>query len=187
MHDQTLASGLSIPQVRMEIGPSTSLNGQLGLISLDRFHSGDVVIPVKFFGDESYHSWLEFPNLTLETQRKILDFCIGDENGFYAPPDLNNLSASWYMNHSCSPNIGFDQEDNAVAIKEIMPGDELVYDYAFAEANPNFSFMCKCGSMSCRGKFAGDDWFKLPGLMSRYSFSTSIMREKIDSISSSSK
>jgi hypothetical protein len=179
MQDEIPAERLGIPAVRMEIGPSTHLIGQLGLIALDRFNPGDVVVPVDLFGDETYHSWAEFQNFSPATQRKIMDFCIGDENGFYAPPDLNNLSASWYMNHSCSPNVGFDQNDNAIAIGEILPGDELVYDYAIAESNPNFSFICMCGSSTCRGRFSGEDWRRLPSIMTRYHSSTSLMRSRI--------
>lgn len=62
-----------------------------------------------------------------------------------------------WINHSCDPNTEVDTEFNPetetgrawwIALRNIEPGEELTYDYAFSAevAEP-----CFCGSGSCRG------------------------------------
>ena len=179
MH-QVKKSPLELVRVRIGVSQSPTLPGQVGLVSFGHFLKGERVIDVDDFGDESYYSWDDFSQLDIATQRKVLDFCIGDKGGFFAPENLNNLPESWYMNHSCSPNIGFDADDNAVALKDILTGDELVFDYAFAEANPTFSFDCQCGATTCRGRITGNDWRDLPNISDRYLKSTSMIRGLIE-------
>ena len=64
-----------------------------------------------------------------------------------------------YINHSCEPNCEAVLEDGRVyieAIRNIQPGVELCYDYAFesdgdeTEEEKKF-YVCKCGSKNCRG------------------------------------
>ena len=64
-----------------------------------------------------------------------------------------------YINHSCDPNCEAVWEDRRVfieAIKNIQPGVELAYDYAFehegrlTKEEKEFYF-CRCGSEKCRG------------------------------------
>jgi SET domain-containing protein len=66
--------------------------------------------------------------------------------------------ARW-INHSCDPNCEAVLDDNHVyieAMRNIQPGVELCYDYAFepdgdeTEEELNF-YICKCGSPKCRG------------------------------------
>ena len=66
--------------------------------------------------------------------------------------------ARW-INHSCDPNCDAVIEDGRIwieAIRDIEPGEELAYDYAYelkerhtAEAKRRFP--CNCGSRKCRG------------------------------------
>jgi hypothetical protein len=65
-----------------------------------------------------------------------------------------------FINHSCDPNCEGTIEKARVfieAMRDIEPGEELVYDYAYTRdgsetADDEFRvYGCKCGSPKCRG------------------------------------
>jgi uncharacterized protein len=70
-----------------------------------------------------------------------------------------NGNAARYINHSCDPNCEAAVEDGRIwvsAIKDIAPGAELVYDYAYERAGrfqKNYweLYACRCGARKCRG------------------------------------
>ncbi|MCA9969457.1 MAG: SET domain-containing protein [Anaerolineales bacterium] len=72
-----------------------------------------------------------------------------------------------YVNHSCSPNAGFDGQIVLVAIRPIAPDDEICIDYAMCDGTPYDEFDCQCGAATCRGRVTGDDW-RRPELQARY-------------------
>lgn len=76
---------------------------------------------------------------------------------------------SYYINHSCDPNIWMTDAITLVAMRDIQPTDELTADYALWEADPNWSakWDCKCGSSMCRKKITGNDW-QLSSLQNKY-------------------
>ena len=68
-----------------------------------------------------------------------------------------------WINHSCEPNTEidsrYDHERGAlrawwVATRDLEPGEELTYDYAFVGA---LAQPCACGTPSCRGLIVDDD------------------------------
>jgi hypothetical protein len=88
------------------------------------------------------------------------------DEGFYLasmtahePPD--------FINHSCEPNAGLDGQITIVAVRRILPGEEVTIDYAMCDGSPYDEFDCVCGSPLCRGKVTGDDW-RDPVLWARY-------------------
>jgi hypothetical protein len=105
-------------------------------------------------------AWSKFSGLDKNVQEKINAFCIGTPDGFIPPDDLdfNRLSIEWYFNHSCDGNLGFNEEGDFATRKNIRRGEELTYDYALAESNPDFHMECKCGASNCRGIITGNDW-----------------------------
>lgn len=63
---------------------------------------------------------------------------------------------SIYINHSCDPNCEPENEDGHIiiyAIRDIEPGEELFYDYAYEpeEDDDGSIYPCRCGSGKCRG------------------------------------
>ncbi|HXS29157.1 MAG TPA: SET domain-containing protein-lysine N-methyltransferase [Steroidobacteraceae bacterium] len=64
-----------------------------------------------------------------------------------------------YINHSCEPNCESVIERRRVfidAIRDIVPGEELSYDYQIGRERgdpPNIDeiYACRCGSKECRG------------------------------------
>ena len=75
------------------------------------------------------------------------------------PPD--------FINHSCEPNAGLDGQITIVALRRILPGEEVTIDYAMCDGSPYDEFDCACGSPLCRGRVTGDDW-RDPSLWERY-------------------
>ena len=58
-------------------------------------------------------------------------FNFGLENGDVINPEVGGNDARW-INHSCDPNYETVEEDDRVfidAIRDIYPGEELLYDY----------------------------------------------------------
>lgn len=94
--------------------------------------------------------------------------------GANEPPD--------FINHSCEPNAGLDGQIAIVALRRILPGEEVTIDYAMCDGTPYDEFDCACGSPMCRGKVTGDDW-RDPALWERYAghFSPYLQR-RIDAL-----
>lgn len=90
---------------------------------------------------QRHHTYL----FTLDT-KTVID---GHRNGNHAR----------YINHSCDPNCEAVTENDGIwiyALKNIQPGVELAYDYAYprspgdGEKTERF-YKCECGSRKCRG------------------------------------
>ena len=67
-------------------------------------------------------------------------------------------------NHSCDPNASFDEGGMLVAVREIVEGEEITFDYLAhpVPASP-WNFRCTCAAEGCvgwvdarRGREAGD-------------------------------
>lgn len=68
---------------------------------------------------------------------------------------LNLDETSRTFNHSCDPNSAIRGRSQLFAIKDILPGEEITYDYS-SVVGPNitpdmWTMRCKCGSEKCRG------------------------------------
>lgn len=127
-----------------------------------------MVVAAKMF-DEVFVPQAAIRRLDRVTRDRIIAHCGAMRDGYLLPRhcDLNRLSIQWYMNHSCDPNVGFDQKDNFVTLRKVAVGEELVFDYGTLHENPRWRLVCKCGTAKCRGIVTGNDW-KLPELQRRY-------------------
>jgi SET domain-containing protein len=64
-----------------------------------------------------------------------------------------------FINHSCDPNCDAIVEDRRIwieTIRDVEPGDELAYDYAFVLEERHTPaakrrYPCSCGAATCRG------------------------------------
>lgn len=76
---------------------------------------------------------------------------------------------TYFMNHSCNPNVWMQNEVTLIARRDIDTGEELTADYALWEAAENWvaDWKCSCRSLLCRVVITGRDW-KLPDLQGRY-------------------
>lgn len=58
------------------------------------------------------------------------------------------------FNHSCDPNAGVMIEGTSAelhAIRDILPGEEIAFDYSTTLDEGDFTMKCRCSSPSCRG------------------------------------
>lgn len=88
--------------------------------------------------------------------------------GFHwGPKHRNDVDILDRLNHSCDPNVVIFGEMSFYTRERIGVGEELVWDYATTESDPEYGFRCRCGSKLCRRVMNGNDW-KLPELQTRY-------------------
>lgn len=99
------------PAVRIEIKPSIILPGEIGVFAMRRIAKDEIIVPATHFADARLVEWSVFDRLDAVTKRKIMGYCPGTAEGFFAPPDLNYISVAWQINHSCDPNVGFNERD----------------------------------------------------------------------------
>lgn len=67
-------------------------------------------------------------------------------------------SVARFINHSCDPNcyaqvIMVKSEPKIViySLREIFPGEEILYDYKFEIEGEEDKIPCLCGAVTCRG------------------------------------
>jgi SET domain-containing protein len=95
------------------------------------------------------------PRITREEADRLYDGAA--RTYLYGLDDGEGLGA--YLNHSCDPNCEVDEIKGRVwlfAIRDIAPGEELVWDYnLYDDENPA---PCHCGSRKCRGTMYSREW-----------------------------
>lgn len=85
-------------------------------------------------------------------------FLFAIDDGIVIDAAVNGNEAR-FINHSCDPNCDAVVEDDRIwiaTIRDVQPGDELAYDYAY-ELEERHSpaakrrYPCFCGAKKCRG------------------------------------
>jgi SET domain-containing protein len=94
--------------------------------------------------------------LALEGQRAKLQDLPPESMAMQIDDDLwlysDGSSLDDYVNHSCDPNTGFARHDPVLyALRDIVPGEELSWDYSTSISLKGWSLPCLCGSKCCRG------------------------------------
>jgi uncharacterized protein len=146
--DQTAAGG---PLIEVRNSP---LHG-LGVFALRAIPKGARVI--EYLGERVSHA---------EADRRYEDKSEDDNHTFlFIADDTTVIDAgvdgndARFVNHACEPNCESVIEDSRVfieAIRAIVPGEELTYDYQIqreASDPPDIDavFACRCGQPGCRG------------------------------------
>lgn len=72
-----------------------------------------------------------------------------------------------FYNHSCNPNIGFQGQIFLVAMRDILAGEQVCFDYAMVLSVETYNIECLCGSSNCRKRITGNDW-KIAELQEKY-------------------
>lgn len=90
-----------------------------------------------------------------------------DDNFFIVPTSREELESKGVINHSCEPNVGFKNQIQLMAIKDIKAEEEILLDYAFCESLFPNDFDCNCKSKSCRNRVTKDDW-KIRDVQEKY-------------------
>jgi hypothetical protein len=146
--------------VLMELKPSRLIEGEVGAFAATTLPQG-TLLGVDDSGAEAEDFILsheEFAAQTLDIQERIRRYSVMRPGGYLVLKgiDFNNLSVSWYLNHSCDPNVGFSDDGDFVTLRDVAQGEELTYDYGFVESG-DFSMECRCGTLSCRKRITGND------------------------------
>lgn len=100
-----------------------------------------------------------YPDVPGERHHTFL-FAIDDDVVIDAAVGGNE--ARW-INHSCEPNCDAVIDDGRIwieTIRDVEPGEELAYDYAYILPERHTPaakkrFPCNCGSRNCRGTMLG--------------------------------
>lgn len=69
------------------------------------------------------------------------------------PEVIDGFSAAMFLNHSCAPNCETMTVNDRVfikAIRDIKPGEELVYEYNLYDSDDDEDATCYCGAKQCR-------------------------------------
>ncbi|MGH7491447.1 MAG: SET domain-containing protein [bacterium] len=77
------------------------------------------------------------------------------------------IDAADFTNHSCDPTTWFVNDTTMTARRDILPGEEITYDYATSETDEDFILACGCGSPNCRRIIRGTDHL-LPQVQQAY-------------------
>lgn len=111
-------------------------------------------------GNKSLHATVEFmPGDVISKfgSKEILDrpnyltVQISDRQHIMLDPEFLQ-----YINHSCTPNVGFDTTDWVVtALRRIKIGEQLTFFYPSTEWSMDRGFDCLCKSEACLGHIQG--------------------------------
>jgi uncharacterized protein len=70
------------------------------------------------------------------------------------------------VNHSCAPNAGIVRDRRLIALRDIVPGEQIQYDYSTTMDEQSFTMCCRCGAPGCRGIVT--DFSELPAAAQEY-------------------
>ena len=100
-----------------------------------------------------------YPDVPGERHHTYL-FAVDDDHGDEVVIDAAvGGNEARFINHSCAPNCDAVVEHGRIwieTIREIVPGEELAYDYAYVLEERHTPaakrrFPCHCGAPTCRG------------------------------------
>ena len=63
---------------------------------------------------------------------------------------LNLTPPGRYLNHSCDPSAGLLDDRVLIALRPIVPGEEIRFDYSTAMREDHWTMECRCGEYLCR-------------------------------------
>lgn len=114
---------------------------------------------------------LILPKRDLDKYNKLLNYVVDNvaldiSEDFFIAPTYEDLQQTATINHSCNPNAGFLDTITIIAIRNIIPGEELVWDYAFSQTD-FAKFNCNCKSKNCRKIITTEDW-KIKRIQEKY-------------------
>lgn len=79
-----------------------------------------------------------------------------EDEQFLAP--LEPTDAAELVNHCCQPTCGLSGQIALVALRRLMPGEEITFDYATTDSSAFLEFPVSCAKTPCRQRVCSDDW-----------------------------
>ncbi len=136
----------------------SSIQG-LGAFALSRIKAGTRLIEYRGERLTPAQADARYPDGLDERHHTYL-FATDDDVVIDAAVDGNEAR---FINHSCDPNCDAVIDDGRIwieTIREVEPGEELAYDYAYIlderhTPSAKRRYPCTCGSENCRGTILG--------------------------------
>jgi hypothetical protein len=118
-----------LPHVKVYTRLGVSKIHGIGVFAIINIKKGTPI----FSGDENTKMiWInkELIKKASKTIQKLYkDFCVLKGNQFGCPESFNNMTPSWYLNHSNNPNVFCDNDYNFYALRNIKANEELTANY----------------------------------------------------------
>ncbi len=65
-----------------------------------------------------------------ESMKKLYhNYCVWRGEKLYCPVNFNSVTPAYFINHADTPNVMCDEDFDFVALRDILPGEELLVDY----------------------------------------------------------
>jgi SET domain-containing protein len=138
----------------------------LGVFTRQKFDKGEQIL---HYGGEVIYS-----DSALEVDSA--DHCLQiGPNTFLGPSG----EADDYLNHSCEPNSAViinGQNATLIALRKIIPDEEILNDYSLTVDEAGWTMQCTCESQKCRGTIKSfrelpKDWqehYKAMGIVPKF-------------------
>jgi len=100
----------------------------IGVFAIRRIPKGSCV----FGADDAALVWVpkkQIEHLPAPLKKLYDDFSVIKGNRFGCPTSFNDLTISWYLNHSENPNVAADDSFRFYALRGIEEGEELTVNY----------------------------------------------------------
>jgi hypothetical protein len=124
-----------------------------GVVAMRSFRRGDLIT----YGDGVVYAEAE----SFDDEYALV---LGNPGGAELPDVYYDLTdQTRWINHSCDPNSSVNSAWDAAArifttwwqaLRDIAPGEEITYDYAFAG---HLAVPCNCATAACRGLIVDPD------------------------------
>jgi hypothetical protein len=170
----------TFPKIRIILKPSKIILGEVGAYAMINFKKDDVVVLAEEFQDNNTMTINEYNKLDRVIKKLVKAHSTITKDLLYLPFDFNFLRPMNYFNHSCEPNIGFNSNDDYVAIKNIKKGSELLLDYSYLNTNPDYKITCLCKSKKCRKIITGNEWKNSDFVKKNNQYFASTVRELLE-------
>lgn len=138
----------------------SSIHGK-GVFALKGIKKGDPIVEYKGLVITEEKADRRYPDV--DELKPYHTFLFLVDGAMVIDANRKGNSARW-INHGCQPNCeSSENEDGRVfieAIRDIKPGEELMYDYNIILGEPHNAknrkrFFCACGARKCRGTMLG--------------------------------
>lgn len=108
-----------------------------GIVARSRLRAGQTIL--EFDGAEYSHEQV---------------LAMGDAQAYtiQVAPDryIDTCPPGRFTNHSCEPNAGVVGDRILVALRDILPGEEIRFDYSTTMSENHWTMLCRCGRPGCR-------------------------------------
>lgn len=140
-------------------------SGFKGLVATQRIQQGKRLFSYDEWIEDEVRGWdlLSVEEVLLLDQKKQdlflhfgYDIDFGKIRGTF--DHSRAVHPSNFINHSCEPTLQYDNEDNIIASRDLLPGEQLTLDYGNFIVNMDQTFLCTCGHPGCRHHIRKDDW-----------------------------